>query len=92
MSAAEEHDLPVLTEVVEDAAGAANEPAAAAEEPAPVSAPATVDPVGLEALAHELETQIIGRLTPEIARVTAQAVREALAAAIKPPAGDAPKD
>ena len=85
MSAAEEQDLPILTEVVE-------EPAPAANEPAPPSAAATADPLGLEALAQQLEKEIIERLTPEITRVTAQAVREALAAAVKPPAGEAPKD
>lgn len=85
MTASPEGDIPLLTEVVEDATPAANEAAQAV-------APAPVDPVGLEALAQQLEKEIVARLTPQLTRLTAQAVREALAAAIAPPPAEPPKE
>jgi hypothetical protein len=89
--APDEGDIPVLTEIVEDKI---DRPAAPIESPlAPIDPPATpIDPDAVEALARQLEQALLERLTPEIMRVTAHAVREALAATLNPAAGEPKKD
>jgi hypothetical protein len=93
VTAPAEEDIPLLTEVVEETTPAANE-AAPANAPAPVepSGGAPADPIGLEALAQQLEKEIVARLTPQLTRLTAQAVREALAAAVAPLPAEPPKE
>ena len=92
MTAPAEEDIPLLTEVVEETTPAANE-AAPASAPAPVDPPGGApDPIGLEALAQQLEKEIVARLTPQLTRLTAQAVREALAAAVSPLPTEPPKE
>ena len=58
-----EADVPVLTEVFE------GEPASRA----------VLDAEALQALAQDLERALLARLVPELERVVAEAVREALA-------------
>jgi len=59
-----EAEVPVLTQVVEDLAAA----------PAPPPAPAAIDEAALEALALQLERELLERLGPEVDRVTARAL------------------
>lgn len=96
--APDEGDIPVLTEIVEDKidppAAPIESPLAPIESPlAPIDPPAApIDPEAVEALARQLEQALLERLTPEIMRVTAQAVRESLAATLNPAAGEPKKD
>ena len=91
MNTPDEADIPLLTEVVEDKA---EPPAVPIESPAAPIEPsaAPIDPDAVEALARQLEQALLERLTPEIMRVTAHAVREALAATLNPAAGEPKKD
>ena len=84
MSTPDDADIPLLTEVVEDKI---DPPAAPIDPPA-----APIDPDAVEALARQLEPALLERLTPEIMRGTAHAVREALAATLNPAAGEPKKD
>jgi hypothetical protein len=68
-------DVPVLTQVVEELAP-------------PPAATAPESGAALEAMARAIEQAVLARLAPEIERVVAQTVREAVAASLAQALGE----